>query len=585
MIQKKYDSPLRRRAANMVWTAAERYDFDPLFLFFYQDGTPDFYMNSITGYVYKWMDRQVFLKLFDATEGAEHQEMYDGLIWLGLESWIYKREAVARPVLSEHRLVHAEEFFSHDKDSSMQQWLSRDSLVYMLQCARWRTVLGKSDGLLSKRDRELFHELDFDGTLSSAEVLEKLKDIFNRYLPFFMRFRKIPDAFRVKKIFSRLLPVRMERMELSLSGEEASAKEPGAGRRPSRTSDIRRRQNEAEIRAYMEETFGRSLYSDAENNRLEQLLCTDKHLLSRLYFTAGERQDSETGSGRSDRLMKETAAQTARNEAHYEKYRRQYETSIKKLSQEIKNAMFICTEPSKLCGKTGLLDSAIVWRSVYLDDENVFRSSIKTNMPEFSVDLMLDASSSRIDCQELLASQAYVIAKSLTLLDIPVQVFSFQSLRGYTVMNRFCTYGKKTDCKRIFHYYSAGWNRDGLALRAAGHLMKSSPSGNKLLIVLTDAKPNDDERIPANAETGRYFAEDYSGEAAVRDTEQEVRELKRSGIRVIGILTKDDHGTAAAKRIFGDDFVCIRTIEDLSGAVGALLQKQIRQFHEMLPPA
>ena len=81
MTQKNSDSPLRRRAVNMVWTAAGAYDFDPLFLFFYQDGKPDFYMNSITGYVYKWMEPDVFFRLFDSTEGAEHQEMYDGLIW------------------------------------------------------------------------------------------------------------------------------------------------------------------------------------------------------------------------------------------------------------------------------------------------------------------------------------------------------------------------------------------------------------------------------------------------------------------------------------------------------------------------
>lgn len=597
MTHKKSDSPLRRRAANMVWTAAESYDFDPLFLFFYQDGTPDFYMNSITGYVYKWMDREIFFRLFDTTEGAEHQDMYDGIIWLCLESWIYKRESLQRPVLSELRLVHAEEFFARDKDSSMQQWLSRDSLTYMLQCARWRTVLKKSDGLLSEHDRRLFHALDFDGSLSSLEVFLKIQEVFKQYLPFSKRLRRLPDEIKARGIFSRLLPFRMERVELSPSAKGGSAMEESfKERRPSRVSDIRRRQNAAQIRAYMEECFGRPLYDDAETNRLEQLLCTDKHLLSRLYFTAGERLDSspDRGLGRalgseapdagSDGIWKEIRRQTARNEAHYQSRRLQYETSIKKLKEKIQNAMFVYTEPSRISGKAGLLNSSLVWRSVYLDDDTVFHVSTETNTPEFSVDLMLDASSSRMDCQELLASQAYVIAKSLKLLDIPVQVYSFQSLRGYTVMNRFSSYNEKKDCRRIFHYFSAGWNRDGLAVKAAGHLMSASPSPNRLLIILTDARPNDDEKIPPNAETGRYFSEDYSGEAAIKDTEAEVKELKRGGVRVIGILTKDDRKADTARRIFGDDFVCIRTIGDLSDAVGNLLQKQIRQFHETLPP-
>ena len=50
--------------------------------------------------------------------------------------------------------------------------------------------------------------------------------------------------------------------------------------------------------------------------------------------------------------------------------------------------------------------------------------------------------------------------------------------------------------EQIFRYFAAGWNRDGLALRGAGHLMEGSPAKNRLLIILTDASPNDDRRIP-----------------------------------------------------------------------------------------
>lgn len=587
MTQKNSDSPLRRRAVNMVWTAAGAYDFDPLFLFFYQDGKPDFYMNSITGYVYKWMEPEVFFRLFDSTEGAEHQEMYDGLIWLALESWVYKREASDRPVLSELRLIHAEEFFAHDKDSSMQQWLSRDSLVYMIQSARWRTLLGKSDGLLSARDRELYHALDFDGGLSSQEVYERIQEIFAAYLPFSRRFRKrlfVPD---MSEFLTRALPFRMVRAELvpasaDVGKGEDDEKTP-SGHRKLRLIRHGRRQTEAEVRAYLEECFGKSLYADAENNRLEHRLCTDRHSQSRLFFTAGEKLDPSHLKTETGAAAREIAAQTARNQAHYQAHLQQYETSIKALSHMIQNAMFVYTEPTRIRAKSGRLDPSAVWRAVYLNDERVFHAMSESTMPEFSVDLMLDASSSRSGCQELLASQAYVIARSLKLLNLPVQVYSFQSLRGHTVMNRFLSYSE-SDTRRIFHYYAAGWNRDGLAFKAAGHLMSASPSPNRILIVLTDANPNDDESIPANVEAGRYFAEDYSRETAVRDTEEEVQRLRKSGVRVIGILTRDSRRMAAAKRIFGEDFVCIRSIGDLAGAVGALLLRQIRLFHETVPP-
>lgn len=583
MIHEKTESPMRRRAMNMVWNAAGRYDFDPLFLFFYQDGTPDFYMNSIAGYVFKWMDPDIFAKLFDSTEGTRHQDMYDGLIWLGLENWAYEKEAQKRPVLSELRLVHAEEFFARDRDSSMQQWLSRDSLSYMLQSARWRTLLGKTDGLLSGRDRALYKDLAFSGSMTSEEVFETLQDIFKRYLPFKKRIRTSFPAPAPGKYFSALLPFRMERAELSAAsgGEKETAR--SENRRFLKPSDIRRSENAARIRAYLEECFGKSLYGEAETNRLEHLLCTDRHSLSRLFFTDGERLNSPAGT-LADETIKDIAAQAERNRAHYKSFYKQYETSIKKLSQKIKNALFVCSEPSMVRSKNGCFNASLAWRAVRLEDDHVFFTPLDASIPEFSVDLMLDASSSRADCQEQLAAQAHVITRSLKLLGIPVQVYSFQSLRGYTVIHRFCKYGDLKDSGRIFHYCSAGWNRDGLALKAAGHLMEASPSPNRLLLVLTDANPNDDEKIPVNAAAGRYFPESYSGDSAAADTREEVLELKKKGVHVVGILTKDGRRTDAARKIFGETFVRIKTIEDLSDTVGDLLQRQIRRLHEMLPP-
>lgn len=47
----------------------------------------------------------------------------------------------------------------------------------------------------------------------------------------------------------------------------------------------------------------------------------------------------------------------------------------------------------------------------------------------------------------------------------------------------------------MFDYFAAGWNRDGLALRGMGELMKSAPADRHLLILLTDASPDDSRKI------------------------------------------------------------------------------------------
>ena len=46
----------QKRARNIVWTAAGRYDFRPAFLSFYADGEPDLYLNSIVGFVHRHYD-------------------------------------------------------------------------------------------------------------------------------------------------------------------------------------------------------------------------------------------------------------------------------------------------------------------------------------------------------------------------------------------------------------------------------------------------------------------------------------------------------------------------------------------------
>ena len=69
-----------------------------------------------------------------------------------------------------------------------------------------------------------------------------------------------------------------------------------------------------------------------------------------------------------------------------------------------------------------------------------------------------------------------------------------------------------------FDYVAAGWNRDGLALRAMGWLLRQRRSEQSLLLVLSDASPNDDQRIPNGlggwAYTGKRGVDDTAAEAA-----------------------------------------------------------------------
>jgi hypothetical protein len=43
---------------------------------------------------------------------------------------------------------------------------------------------------------------------------------------------------------------------------------------------------------------------------------------------------------------------------------------------------------------------------------------------------------SRLHAQELIAAESYVIARSLIKNDVPVQILSYRTIRGFTVIQR-----------------------------------------------------------------------------------------------------------------------------------------------------
>ena len=589
-----YGVPARRRALNIIWTAAGEYGFEPAFMAFTQDGQPDLYMDSIIGYVRKWYDRETMQKLFDTTGSSLMRETFDGILWIGLENCAFEREVRERPVLSELRHACAEIFFEQQFTKSRQQWMAQNSLVYALQSARWNTVLGKEPGLVNPWEKNLFQELAFSGDWDARQIADHAYSVLRRYFRFSPRQAEHSLLLLLKnRLFSfptRILPSRMMR------AEDLTFSRDGSGNgiitaRKSRNAGLLTAAEEENNRIYIQNCFGLPLYNTEESSRIEQLLCSGRHQGCHIYFTDGLRQaeesiDVQTGkepkNPASDGQIRETIrgaqAQAERNRTHYKERLHFYENCIARLSQQIRNALLVYPQPSRVAGRNGRIAPEKIWRAVYLNDERIFTEKFEEEQPDFSVDLMLDASASRLQSQETIAAQAYVIARSLHLCRIPVQVTSFLSLRGYTVIRRFCGYDEMDKDGRIFDYFAAGWNRDGLALRGAGHLMQDSPAKNRLLIILTDASPNDDRKIPPDRAGGHPLSRDYSGEAGIRDTSSEVRALKKSGVQVMAVLNGEDGSSEAARRIYGDDFVRIENIRRLSDAVGTLLQKKIERF-------
>lgn len=580
-LNKPFLSP-DKRAKNLVWTAAQDYDFEPEFLAFRQDGSPDFYLNSIIGYAHKWYHSAAFDEFLHSLKGTLHSETYDGLLWFALEHCTFQREVIHRPLLKDLRTEYAHSFFEQESSRSRQQWMAQSSLIYALQAARCREILGKDPGLIHPREKKLYQELTFSRTITSQELIDRLRSIFKTYFHYTGQPDKITFLYRFWKILYRFsvhfLPTRMVQNDTLLIGQ---GMEPTTGNRVIGKSGFNLPNSPAalqESRIYIESCFGKPLYSNAEEQQLNQLLCNGTHQNCRIYFTNGERQPYTQKDPAILQVIKDARRQQKRNEQHFHERQHLYQNLIQKLTAQIQNAILVAPQPLPVRGKTGKLAVSELWRALYLEDQRVFWENYEEECPDFSVDLLLDASASCLDYQEVIAAQAYVLARSLQLCNVPVQISSFCSLRGHTILHRFISYEETDKNSTIFQYFAAGWNRDGLALRGIMQLMNDSPCKNRLLIILTDASPNDEQKVPANLEHGILFAKDYAEKTGIEDTASEVRNLRKSDIKVMAILNGTYGNSEGARKIYGKDFSRIEKPDQLSTAAGTLIQRQIQML-------
>ena len=574
-------SAQQRRAINLVWTASGDYRFEPQFLALKSDGEPDFYMNCIVGLVHKWLGDEMPRRLFSLWAGDARQSVFDELAWLALENAVYEKELPGRPVLQDLRRTHAEEFFASEYQLSRQEWMEKNQLVYALQSARWKGVLGQKPPLLAPWERGLDAALACPGTLSGEALEAAIRAAFEKYLQFDGTAHK-KEPFRLHfgdrwaPLLTKLMPTELVRTDeltigrSAIPGENGMVKVSNALR-----SRLRPNEREKEDRSYIERCFGRCLFSPERLARIEQQLCTGNHLGCHLWFTRGGGADKPV-SADAQRLYEQAAEQAKRNRAAFSHDSALYQSALARLTEQIRNCMLVHQQPEDTAARQGRLDGTKVWREPVLHDGRVFLRSDEESRPDFTVDLMLDASASRLHCQETIAIQGYILAKSLTACGIPVRVTSFCSLRGYTVLRILKDFGDKNGERKVFDYFAAGWNRDGLALRGMGMLMQSAPADRHLLIVLTDASPDDSHRILPSGSIP--LSRDYDGQAGIDDTAEEVRALRQRGMRVGAVFMGENASVPAAAAIYGRSLARIRRMDQLASAAGRLIQDEIREL-------
>ena len=569
-----------RRAANQVWAAAGAYGFEPLFLARYTDGTTDFYMNTVVGLIHKYYGDVLIRSIFDAWDGDLRQTMLDDMTWLYLENAAYRLELPRRPVLEALRHAHADYFFAIQYKLSRQEWMAKNQLVYTMQAARWRRVLGRADPVMTPYESGLAAAL-------APEHVPEPEQLKAEILSIYAKFNLFDGTVHQKaalhlhldgllaKLATKAMPTQMIKTDRVTVEHSSSVDAVGGGLAvDKRRAHITLKQNAAQDKAYIESCFGRSLYPPERLRKAEQELCTGEHLGCHLWFASGVPSPEQAPTPEAKHLAEQAQLQAERNRAYYSKNLELHRSVVLRLTEQIRNCILVHQQPNARVARSGNLDPERVWRTV-MDDDRVFRCAEEENHPSFTVDLLLDASASRLHCQEVIAAQGSILAQSLAACGIPVRVSCFSSLRGYTVL-RVLKGFKEKSLQGICQYFASGWNRDGLALRAAGDLIgfDPGPAARHLLILLTDASPNDSRRIPPSPDDP--LGRDYGGSAGVEDAAAEVRALQRKGLRVSAVFMGEDASAADASRIYGKNMARIRGMDQLARAAGQLIQHEIR---------
>lgn len=565
----------KRRARNQVWTAAEEYEFEPSLKTYDAEGRADLYWNTVVGCVRRdWAG--ALEALFYSFELSVDCQLYEQLTWLGLESAAFQREKDRRPALPALRRGYArrtlEEFARFPSDRPIQ----------LFTAGRCREILGREPELKG-RDREILAALDLPGDLDRDALAERLREILTAYFgyvpgdPSRSKAADETDAGKRRRIFGS---PRGNRVHLPAVrgfgygfGEHSRGLTGGGSAPQRRLGDMSVTQSAEALRVYIASYFGTPLYEKEQVKKLERDLCVGDHKNCKLYFARGGDDLDKSARGYAGAQRRAALKQMVKNKAAYNANLTCNRASIARLTARIRNAMLAHLQPTVVRTSTGILDAARVWRAAALDDDKVFNRTLRSDPGDLCVDILLDSSTSQTLRQETVSAQGYMIAESLTRCGIPVRVTAFCSLSGYTVMTRFRDYQETGRNENIFHYFTTGCNRDGLAVRALGRELENAPCEHRMVIILSDAKPNDVIKV---SRSGSYL--DYADQTGVLDTAREVRVVTRTGASVICVFTGEDEDLPAARTIYGRNFTRIRRLDQFADTVGSLIQNQIRNL-------
>ncbi len=547
------------------------------------------YSKSVYVSLYDAVKQGAFSKYFDRDAfglylvkklycGAEEQPL-TSLAQLCVDSAVYKKISKERPGILEIRKKAFEDLMEYDFTRLAASFIGQIRLSLMQEAvlgprtmqSRIRKAVDMLEKLWDTRDTmavirtvdALYNWLEDPHFEERRGSLEAVLSVTMEELREF-RWKDFLEEEAYEEDFDRYLS-QVTNAAAQFQDQEAQAEE----KKRLRTKRVLVDQEAADkMYSYIELNYGRSYLSKTEQERVNRSLCRGAHADCSLYFTEG------ILSGMVKKNYQSEYARRARSEnlKAYGHCMRVSRRNIEQLSDTLRRALTARSEREILRSEFGRIVPAKLWKIGRSRDKKLFERELRKDSSDFAVHVLIDASGSQKRRQSLVALQGYIISEALSMVEIPHQVMGFCTFWDYTVMQRYRDYDDPKEAnQRIFEFYASSNNRDGLAVRAAADSLMGRPEEHKVLIVLSDGRPND---IIVNR-PGSRNPMPYSGDYAVRDTASEVRKIRAAGISVLGVFAGEEQDLQAERRIFGRDFAYIRDIMNFSAVVGRYLRRQL----------
>jgi len=325
------------------------------------------------------------------------------------------------------------------------------------------------------------------------------------------------------------------------------------------------------IYSKIEHYYGKSYISKENIKLIESKFCKGVHQGCRIHFTDGVLRSECNNIAQ----IKYATRQRENNISKFRDKVKLHRRNIKKLKENISRILIEENESSRVYSDYGTVCANKAWRVSRSNNNKIFYRDIVNEKGKYVIDILLDGSGSQSRNQSNVATQAYIISKALIKSNIPNRVVGFSSFMDYTILKRFRDYDDSEEyCENIFDYFCTGNNRDGLAIKSICHELINRDEENKILIVLSDGKPND-VKIGKDREKAIRGEMSYKGAVGIKDTASEVRKARNQNIKVLGVFTGKEDNIEAERFIYGKDFIYTKNIDKFSDIVSMYLKKII----------